>query len=50
MDQLNSREQQEFQKVVEQKQMKDFMRVSSYFFDPPFDCFPVIILEAHKLY
>lgn len=29
MDQLNSREQQEFQKVVEQKQMKDFMRLYS---------------------
>jgi import inner membrane translocase subunit TIM9 len=28
MDQLNNREQQEFQQLVEQKQMKDFMRVS----------------------
>lgn len=26
MDQLNSREQQEFQQLVERKQMKDFMR------------------------
>ena len=32
MDQLNSREQQEFQQLVERKQMKDFMRVSW----PPF--------------
>lgn len=29
MDQLNSKEQQEFQKLVEQKQMKDFMRLYS---------------------
>ncbi|KAH3680530.1 hypothetical protein WICMUC_000261 [Wickerhamomyces mucosus] len=29
MDQLNQREQQEFQKLVEQKQMKDFMRLYS---------------------
>ncbi|GMM37204.1 protein transporter [Saccharomycopsis crataegensis] len=29
MDQLNGREQQEFQKLVEQKQMKDFMRLYS---------------------
>ena len=29
MDALNSKEQQEFQKVVEQKQMKDFMRLYS---------------------
>ncbi len=28
MDQLNYKEQQEFTKVVEQKQMSDFMRVS----------------------
>ena len=27
MDQLNSKEQQEFQQLVEQKQMKDFMRL-----------------------
>ena len=27
MDQLNAREQQEFQQLVERKQMKDFMRV-----------------------
>jgi import inner membrane translocase subunit TIM9 len=29
MDQLNAREQQEFQQLVEKKQMKDFMRVSA---------------------
>ncbi|CAN6675051.1 mitochondrial import inner membrane translocase subunit Tim9p [Trichomonascus vanleenenianus] len=29
MDQLNSREQQEFQQLVERKQMKDFMRLYS---------------------
>lgn len=29
MDQLNQREQAEFQKLVEQKQMKDFMRLYS---------------------
>ncbi|KAG5356826.1 Mitochondrial import inner membrane translocase subunit TIM9 [Yarrowia sp. C11] len=29
MDQLNNREQQEFQQLVEQKQMKDFMRLYS---------------------
>lgn len=29
MDQLNYKEQQEFTKVVEQKQMSDFMRVSN---------------------
>lgn len=29
MDQLNPREQQEFQQLVERKQMKDFMRVSN---------------------
>ncbi|KAH3683838.1 hypothetical protein WICPIJ_005212 [Wickerhamomyces pijperi] len=29
MDQLNQREQQQFQKIVEQKQMKDFMRLYS---------------------
>ncbi|KAF5092540.1 hypothetical protein D0Z00_004533 [Geotrichum galactomycetum] len=29
MDQLNSREQQEFQQLVERKQMKDFMRCFS---------------------
>jgi import inner membrane translocase subunit TIM9 len=29
MDQLNQREQGEFQKLVEQKQMKDFMRLYS---------------------
>ena len=29
MDQLNPREQQEFAKVVERKQMKDFMRMYS---------------------
>ena len=29
MDQLNSREQQEFQQLVEKKQMKDFMRLYS---------------------
>jgi len=29
MEQLNQREQQEFQRVVEQKQMKDFMRLYS---------------------
>jgi import inner membrane translocase subunit TIM9 len=28
MDQLNAREQQEFQQLVEKKQVKDFMRVS----------------------
>ncbi|AMD20616.1 HDL128Wp [Eremothecium sinecaudum] len=29
MESLNSREQQEFQKLIEQKQMKDFMRLYS---------------------
>lgn len=29
MDQLNVKEQQEFQQIVEQKQMKDFMRLYS---------------------
>lgn len=29
MDSLNSREQQDFQKLIEQKQMKDFMRLYS---------------------
>ncbi|ODQ63819.1 mitochondrial import inner membrane translocase subunit TIM9 [Nadsonia fulvescens var. elongata DSM 6958] len=29
MDQLNGREQQEFQQLVEKKQMKDFMRLYS---------------------
>lgn len=29
MDQLNFKEQQEFQQIVEQKQMKDFMRLYS---------------------
>ncbi len=29
MDQLNPREQQEFQSLIEQKQMKDFMRLYS---------------------
>lgn len=29
MDQLNQREQQDFQRIVEQKQMKDFMRLYS---------------------
>ncbi|PRT55875.1 Mitochondrial import inner membrane translocase subunit TIM9 [Wickerhamiella sorbophila] len=29
MDQLNPREQQEFQQLVEKKQMKDFMRLYS---------------------
>ncbi|VVT56081.1 uncharacterized protein SAPINGB_P004792 [Magnusiomyces paraingens] len=29
MDQLNAREQQEFQQLVERKQMKDFMRLYS---------------------
>ncbi|KAK5778718.1 protein transporter TIM9 PWA37_000006 [Arxiozyma heterogenica] len=29
MDALNAKEQQEFQKLVEQKQMKDFMRLYS---------------------
>ncbi|CDR46612.1 CYFA0S24e01112g1_1 [Cyberlindnera fabianii] len=29
MDQLNQREQQQFQALVEQKQMKDFMRLYS---------------------
>lgn len=29
MDQLNGKEQQEFQRIVEQKQMKDFMRLYS---------------------
>jgi hypothetical protein len=28
MEQLNAQEQQEFQKLVERKQMKDFMNVS----------------------
>lgn len=32
MDQLNPREQQEFQQLVEQKQMKDFMRVCDFLF------------------
>ncbi|ODV97113.1 hypothetical protein PACTADRAFT_48869 [Pachysolen tannophilus NRRL Y-2460] len=39
MDQLNSREQQEFQKIVEQKQMQDFMRLYSNLVDRCFsDC------------
>lgn len=29
MDQLNQKEQQQFQQIVEQKQMKDFMRLYS---------------------
>lgn len=33
MDQLNYKEQQEFQKVVEQKQMNDFMRVCTQIFN-----------------
>lgn len=36
MDQLNAREQQEFQQLVERKQMKDFMRVC--FFRIPLAC------------
>lgn len=39
MDQLNTKEQQQFQKVVEQKQMKDFMRLYSDLVDRCFsDC------------
>lgn len=39
MDQLNSKEQQQFQKIVEQKQMKDFMRLYSDLVDRCFtDC------------
>ncbi|KAF5099210.1 hypothetical protein DV451_003080 [Geotrichum candidum] len=39
MDQLNSREQQEFQQLVERKQMKDFMRLYSSLVEKCFsDC------------
>lgn len=39
MDALNAKEQQEFQRVVEQKQMKDFMRLYSNLVDRCFaDC------------
>ncbi|KAM9916169.1 hypothetical protein OXX59_010190, partial [Metschnikowia pulcherrima] len=37
MDQLNVKEQQEFQQVVEQKQMKDFMRLYSNLVSRCFD-------------
>ncbi|CDK24881.1 unnamed protein product [Kuraishia capsulata CBS 1993] len=39
MDQLNGKEQQEFQKIVEQKQMSDFMRLYTNLVDRCFnDC------------
>ncbi|ODQ77619.1 hypothetical protein BABINDRAFT_163342 [Babjeviella inositovora NRRL Y-12698] len=39
MDQLNAKEQQEFQQIVEQKQMKDFMRLYSNLVEKCFtDC------------
>ncbi|ODV82567.1 hypothetical protein CANARDRAFT_204922 [[Candida] arabinofermentans NRRL YB-2248] len=39
MDQLNYKEQQEFQKIVEQKQMNDFMRLYTNLVDRCFnDC------------
>ncbi|OBA14434.1 mitochondrial import inner membrane translocase subunit Tim9 [Ogataea polymorpha] len=39
MDQLNYKEQQEFQKIVEQKQMNDFMRLYTSLVDRCFnDC------------
>lgn len=37
MDQLNVKEQQEFQQIVEQKQMKDFMRLYSNLVSKCFD-------------
>lgn len=37
MDQLNVKEQQEFQQIVEQKQMKDFMRLYSNLVSRCFD-------------
>lgn len=39
MESLNNKEQQEFQKIVEQKQMKDFMRLYSSLVEKCFtDC------------
>ncbi|KAL6928131.1 protein transporter tim9 [Hanseniaspora valbyensis] len=39
MESLNNKEQQEFQKIVEQKQMKDFMRLYSNLVEKCFtDC------------